>query len=194
MSSKPANIFSEQLENLKNTFSNLMGEMEPININCKLHPEDQSYSSSCSNWSAALYTCNKNMTTLNNEVNDSIITYNDIVNKLLSDIDSTNKFSKIIPNLFEKKNTSSDMKIDNMSLYNYQILLNWEMFIGMVFLFFCLIFYYRKYYNTKEVIEYTKQKIIDIKEDVSNNIKSAKEEITKLSEPPPIQEIPKETK
>lgn len=185
MSSTSANIFSEKLENLKNTFMNLMSDMETTVVNFKLYPDDQTFSSNYDNFMAASYTCNKNMTTLNTEVIDNISISNQILNSLLSQLDSSNNYTQIIPALFNKKNASNDMKIDNMNLYNYQILLNWEMFIGMFFLFLCVILYYRKYYDTKQVIEYTKQKMVDIKEDVSNNIKTAKEEITKMTEAPP---------
>ena len=194
MSSTSANIFSEKLENLKNTFMNLMSDMETTVVNFKLYPDDQTFSSNYDNFMAASYTCNKNMTTLNTEVIDNISISNQILNDLLSQLDSSNNYTQIIPALFNKKNASNDMKIDNMNLYNYQILLNWEMFIGMFFLFLCVILYYRKYYDTKQVIEYTKQKMVDIKEDVSSNIKTAKEEITKMTEVPPqspIKEPPK---
>jgi hypothetical protein len=153
-------------------------------VNNKLYPDDQTYSSNSSSWSASMYTCDTNMTTLDTNVSDNIATMNQVLNTILSNIDSSSRYSQLIPNLFDRKNTSYDMKLNNMSLYNYQILLNWEMFIGMFFIFLCLIFYYRKYYNTKEVLQYTTQKIIDIKEDVTNNVKTAKEELTKMTEPP----------
>jgi hypothetical protein len=194
MTSTSANIFSEKLENLKNTFINLMSDMETTIVNHKLYPDDQTFSSNYDNFMAGSYTCNKNLATLNTEVNDNITISNQILNELLSQLDSSNNYTKIIPALFNKKNASNDMKIDNMNLYNYQILLNWEMFIGMFFLFLCVIWYYRKYYDTKQVIEYTKQKMVDIKEDVSNNIKTAQEEITKMTEAPPqtpTKELPK---
>jgi hypothetical protein len=180
-----AKIFSDQLQTFKDMFTNLMSQMESVNVNHKLYPDDQTYSNDYSNWSGNMYTLKQNMLKLSSDVSDSIDKTNKIVNKVLSDIDSSNKFSQMIPILFEKKNTSNDMKIDNINLYKYQILLNWEMFIGMCFLFFCIIFYYRKYYNTKEVIEYTKQTISDAKENISNNIQTAKEEITKMAETPP---------
>jgi hypothetical protein len=41
-----------------------------------------------------------------------------------------------------------------------------------------------KYYNTKQIIEYTTQKVVDINNNISNNMKEAKEEIMKMSEPP----------
>lgn len=184
MSTTPANIFSEQLDSLTNTFSSLISEMVPTSVSNKLYPNDQTYSSNMSNFNASLYTCDTSITALDSNVSDNITIMNQVLNNILSNIDSSSRYSKLIPNLFDRKNTSYDMKIDNMSLYNYQILLNWEMFIGMFFIFLCLIFYYRKYYNTKEVIQYTTQKIMDIKEDVTNNVKTAKEEITKMSEPP----------
>lgn len=180
-----AKIFSDQLQTFQDMFTNLISQMESVNVNHKLYPDDQTYSNDYSNWTGNMYTLKQNMLKLSSDVSDSIDKTNKIVNKVLSDIDSSNKFSQMIPILFEKKNTSKYMKMDNTSLYLHQVLLNWEIFIGMCFLFFCLIFYYRKYYDTKEVIQYTKQKLSDAKEDITNNIQSAKEEITKMTENPP---------
>lgn len=176
--------FSEELKRLKDMFDNLITNMESIYVNYKLYPNNQTYNNTYNDWVRNNNKCAKDMATLNIRVNNELNYLKEELNKLLLQTNKSNKFSQLILNLFNKKNTSNNMKIDNMSLYNYQILLNWEMFIGMFFLFLCLIFYYRKYYDTKQVFEYTKQQMNNLKDDVSNNIKIAKEEITKMTEPP----------
>jgi uncharacterized protein YukE len=176
-----AQIFSDQLNSIKNTFSSLLSQYTPTFVNYQSDPTNTAFSNSYDSLNFQLNKCNTSLDTLNSQVNQSVQSTNSILSNLISQLDNSNNQ---IPTLFEKNMTSMDMKMDNIKLYNYQILLNWEMFLGMIFIFFCLIFYYRKFYNTKELIDYTKQKMSDISQDVSSNLKQAKEEMVKLTEPP----------
>ena len=178
MTAISANIFSEKLQNIKDMFTNLISQMEPTILNYKLFPEEQSYNNNYMDWKFNIDTCNKNLTTLNNEISDNLTINKNIVSQIFDSLSISSDTMASIYKLFESKNISNDMNIYSLSLYNNQIILNWEMFIGMMLLFFYLIYYYRKYYNTKEVIEYTKQKVMDINKNVTENMNAAHKEIS----------------
>jgi cell division protein FtsL len=175
-----ANIFSDRLENIKEMFLNLISQMDLTILNYKLYPNDQTYNNDFMNWKYNIDTCNKNLTTLSNEVSDGVTASKDTVSDIFQSLGVTSDVMNMISKLFENKNISNDMNIYSLNLYNNQIILNWEIFIGMLLLFFYLIYYYRKYYNTKQVIDFTKQKIIDMNKDAKDNIQAAKEEISKI--------------
>jgi hypothetical protein len=88
----------------------------------------------------------------------------------------------MLPNLFQQKLTSKNMKDMNISLFTYQLLLNWELFLGVIFLFFIIVLYYRKYYTTKEVIDYASKKFNETKESISDNIETVKKQINQPKE------------
>jgi len=177
-------VFTDELNNITSTFSSILSEYVPTLVNYQIDSTNTAFSSSYDSLTSQLSKCSADLATLDTQVLNDIQSANNELSQALASTTSTTSLADMIPSLFEKNYTSMDMRMNNIKLYSYQILLNWEMFFGMIFIFICFIFYYRKYYNTKELIEYTKQKMSDVKEDVSNNIKDAKEVMTTLSEPP----------
>ena len=71
------------------------------------------------------------------------------------------------------------MKEMNISLFTYQLLLNWEMYLGVIAIFFIIILYYRKYYSIKEIVDYASTKIKDTHQSINDNIELVKNEFSK---------------
>ena len=71
------------------------------------------------------------------------------------------------------------MKIMNINLFTYQLVLNWEMFLGVIGVFFIIVLYYRKYYTVKEIVDYASKKINETHKSVNDNIELVKNEMNK---------------
>jgi len=171
--------YFEQLANIKSQFTGIISNIVNSYVNYQLYPDDTSYSNTYNNYKNAILKCNADLVKLDLEVENAIGMSHNMINKILETIYKSKNsiLSKMLPNLFQQKLTSKNMKDMNISLFTYQLLLNWELFLGVIFLFFIIVLYYRKYYTTKEVIDYASKKFNDTKESISDNIETVKKQI-----------------
>jgi len=176
--------YLEQLTNIKNQFTGILSNIVTSYVNYKLYPDDTSYVNTYNSYKNGILKCNSELVKLDLELDKSIDMEHNIINKILGmKYDSKNSFlSKIIPQLYQKKLTSKNMKNMNISLFTYQLLLNWEMILGILCVFIIIVLYYKKYYTAKEIIDYATKKMNDTKESINDNIETIKTEMSKKEE------------
>ena len=176
--------YLEQLINIKNQFTGIITNIVPSYVNYQLFPDDTTYANTYNNYKNAILKCNAELVALDLEVDKSINMNHSVINKILGDTFKANNsyFSKIIPYLYQQQLTSANMKEMNISLFTYQLLLNWEMFLGVIAVFFIIVLYYRKYYTVKEIVDYASKQISDTHKSINDNIEVVKNEFSKNNE------------
>ena len=176
--------YLEQLINIKNQFTGILSNIVPSYVNYQLFPDDTTYANAYNNYKNAILKCNAELVALDLEVDKSINMNHSIINKILGDTFKAKNsyFSKMLPFLYQQKLTSQNMKEMNISLFTYQLLLNWEMYLGVIAIFFIIILYYRKYYSIKEIVDYASTKIKDTHQSINDNIELVKNEFSKKND------------
>jgi hypothetical protein len=176
-----ATKYLEQLQNILNQFTGVLTNVVSSYVNYKLYPDDTTYANTYNNYTNAILKCNAELVALDLAVDKSIDMYHSIINKILGNTfkAQNSRLSKIIPYLYQEKLTSKNMKIMNINLFTYQLVLNWEMFLGVIGVFFIIVLYYRKYYTVKEIVDYASKKIKDTHKSVNDNIELVKNEMSK---------------
>jgi len=176
--------YFEQLANIKSQFTGIISNIVTSYVNYKLYPDDTSYSNTYNNYKNAISKCNSDLVKLDLEVDNAIGKSHNMINKILGMIykSKNSVLSKMLPGLFQQKLTIKNMKNMNISLFTYQLLLNWELFLGVILLFFVIVFYYKKYYTAKEIMDFASKTLDKTKESINNNIETVKTQINEKKE------------